>query len=106
MKNSLQKEDFELIISKATVDCYGLYEELSCISIYLQDELIFPFKINLLGLTLDVIAVTEQQNLPKLVVLRERAKYSIDMTNCEVVDKKSRNHLLIESYKHWFSLIF
>jgi len=106
MKNNFEKEDFEAIISKATVDCYGLYEELSCISIYLQDELNFPFKINLLGLTLDVIAVTEQQNLPKLVVLREGAKYSIDITDCEVVDRKTRNHLLVESYKHWFSLIF
>jgi len=106
MKNGLQKEDFGTIISEAMIDCYGLSEELFCLLTYLQEELLFPFKIHLLGLNLEVIAITEHQNVPRLVVLREGAKYSIDITDCEVVDKKSRNHLLIESFKHWFSLIF
>lgn len=86
MKNSLKKEDIDTIISEATIDCYGLHEELSCLLTSLQDELLFPFKIHLLGLSLDVIAITEQHNLPKLIVLREGTEYSIDIT--DILDLK------------------
>ncbi|MFX0095417.1 MAG: hypothetical protein ACFFBD_27020, partial [Candidatus Hodarchaeota archaeon] len=106
MNDRQREEELSNIIREATVDCYGLHEELLGLTTHLENNLTFPFKIKLLGLTLEAIDLTARYVLLKLVVLRKGTKYTIDLTDIEVSDKNSQNYLLIEAYNDWLSRIF
>lgn len=99
-------EELAVIIEEATVDSYGLDEQISSWAAYLEDELEFPFLVKVMGKTVQAIKIEEEYDCLKLVVLFDDKKYRVDITDVELGQSgifHARNELLLTAYRKWRS---
>jgi hypothetical protein len=105
-KPAFTPEELDAIAEEATIDAYGIDEELGSWAAYLEDELSFPFPVLVIGNLVQATGVEERGDMVKLRVKSAGANHWINLTDCEVVNvarDTSRNGLLLAAYRNWFS---
>nr|MDO8087071.1 calcium-binding protein [Candidatus Sigynarchaeum springense]MDO8118596.1 calcium-binding protein [Candidatus Sigynarchaeota archaeon] len=98
--------ELDAIVEEATIDSYGFDEELGSWAVYLEDELVFPFPVRVIGKAVQAIGVEERDGVVKLKVKSSDKQYWIDLLDVEIVKRAgetNRNELLILAYRRWFS---
>ena len=106
MRTPFSDEELAVIIEEATVDSYGLDEEISSWAAYLEDELEFPFPVKLLGKTFQAVKIEEKHDCLKLIVASKGKKYRADLNDVELGQSgplHARNELLLTAYRKWRS---
>jgi hypothetical protein len=98
--------ELDTIIEEATLDSYGLDEELCSWAMYLEDELVFPFPVKIIGKTVQVVGIEDGDGTLKFKIENESKIYKINVSDAEILvnpGEKNRNDLLIQAFRHWVS---
>lgn len=86
-----QKARWEAMIDEATVDCYGEYEEFAGILPTLEDRLEFTFQAKVVGETVEVIGLDEEQSSERrgiVAKVRKRGRqYTIALADLEALEQ-------------------
>jgi hypothetical protein len=100
-----QKTRWEAMIDEATVDCYDEYEEFAGMLATLEDRLGFPFQAKVLGETVEVIGLDEEQSSERRgVVARVRrggGQYAVALADLEPVEKDTETAEWLAAYRYW-----
>ena len=103
-ESKLSEEELDEMIADATVDAYGDYEEFMSMVCHLDSNMVFPFKAEVLGDTIEVTGIEANVSSPgRGVVARVRKKgkiYTIGLTEL-TVDPDSENAEWIEMLDYW-----
>lgn len=102
-----RKERFEEIL----VDCYGQYEELSAMNVYLEDALNFPFAAHWRdpdesghGELITVLGVADVDDRRGVLLQVRRSNGKERRVTAEQIwpkDKESVNALVLDDYRYW-----
>ena len=100
-----QKARWEAMIDEAIVDCYGEYEEFAGILATLEDRLEFPFQAKVLGETVEVIGLEEEQSSERRGVVanvRKRGRqYTIALADLEALEPDTETADWLAAYRYW-----
>ena len=103
-ERKLSDEELDEMISDATVDAYGDYEEFMSMVCHLDSNMVFPFKAKVLGDTVEVVGVEANMSSPgRGVVAKVRKKgkiYTIGLAEL-TVDPDSENTEWVEMFNYW-----
>ena len=98
------EEELDEMLADATVDAYGDYEEFMSIVCHLDSNMVFPFKAQVLGDTVEVLGIEANVSSPgRGVVANVRKKgkaYTIGLAEL-TVDPDSENAEWIEMLDYW-----
>jgi hypothetical protein len=100
-----QKARWEAMIDEATVDCYDEYEEFSGMLATLEDRLEFPFQAKVLGETVEVFGLDQEQSSERrgtVAKIRKRGRqYTIALADLEAVEKGTETAEWLAAYRYW-----
>lgn len=100
-----QKARWEAMIDEATVDCYGEYEAFAGILATLEDRLAFPFQAKVVGETVEVIGLDEEQSSERRGVVakvRKRGRqYTIALADLEALEQDTETADWLAAYRYW-----
>ena len=63
-QRKLSEEELDEMIADATVDAYGDYEEFMSIVCHLDSNMVFPFRAEVLGDTVEVLGIEANVSSP------------------------------------------
>jgi hypothetical protein len=103
--DAAQKARWEAMIDEAMVDCYDEYEAFAGMLATLEDRLAFPFRAQVLGETVEVIGLDEEQSSERRgVVARVRRggrQYAVALADLEAVEKDTETAEWLAVYWYW-----
>ena len=96
-------ERLEELIEEATIDCYDENEQHSGLLTIIGDEVVFPFKANVMG---DVVQITEMKWPDygyglQFTCEKNGATYEIDVSSIEWLEPLPEGFEWIEAYLSW-----
>ena len=95
------REQYDVMVEDATVDAYGEDEQLESWVAYLDDELQFPFEVNVVGQVGQATKVDLISGRVKLAMHMGNNEYWVDIPEVESVDASSHNSLLLAIFCAW-----
>jgi hypothetical protein len=104
-----QKARWAAMIAEATVDCYDEYEAFAGILATLEGRLEFPFQVKVLGETVEVIGLDEEQSSERRGVVakvRKRGRqYTVALADLRPVEKDTETAEWLAAYRYWLGAI-
>ena len=104
--DGLDKADVEQALEDATVDAYGDEEQHTGLLTAIQDELEFPFQVQVLGETVTVVDMEWPENDEfglDLVVERNGQRHRIEARSVNLLPPFPKGHLYLAAYLDWKS---
>lgn len=91
-------------IDEATVDCYGESEETSGLLTMIEDEVEFPFKTELLGVSITVegVELTDREEIVA-VCRRGSRRQMISLARLSLPSPPPHRAEWIAAYRQWYS---
>jgi hypothetical protein len=93
------------MIDEATVDCYDEYEEFAGMLATLEDRLEFPFQAKVLGETVEVFGLDEEQSGERHGVVakvrRGGGKYTVALADLEPIAEDTKTAEWLAAYRYW-----
>jgi hypothetical protein len=102
--DNLDKAEVHEAMENATVDAYGEYEQHTGLLTAIQDELQFPFKVEVLGETVTVVDMEWPKNDEfglDLVVERNGKLHRIEARSANLLPPYPEGHLYLAAYLNW-----
>lgn len=103
---ALDPTEMREALTNATVDAHDEYEQHTSLLTAIQDELAFPFRVEVLGATVEVVDVewpqTDEFGLD-LVVERQGQRHRIDARSANLLPPFPEGHLNLAAYLDWKS---
>jgi hypothetical protein len=100
-----QKVRWEAMIDEATVDCYNESEAFAGMLATLEDRLAFPFQAKVLGETVEVIGLDEEQSSERRGVVarvcRGGRQHAVALADLEAVEKDTETAEWLAAYRYW-----
>jgi hypothetical protein len=100
----LDKTEVEEALENATVDCYDEYEQHSGLLTAIQEELEFPFQVQMLGETVIVVDMEWPENDEfglDLVVERNGQRHRVEARSANLLPPFPKGHLFLAAYLDW-----
>jgi hypothetical protein len=104
--DGLDKADVEQALEDATVDAYGDDEQHTGVLTAIQDELEFPFQVQVLGETVTVVDMEWPENDEyglDLVVERNGHRHRVEARSADLLPPFPKGHLYLAAYLDWKS---
>lgn len=99
----LSKADLRAMLEDATVDACGEAEEISGIFGVLDQELELPFETQVLGVTVEVVALSQRGLGVFATCRRGRAEQRIELADLPIPSPAPLGAAWIAVYAHWAS---
>ena len=102
--DGLAKADVEQSLEDATVDAYGDDEQHTGLLTAIQDELEFPFQVQVLGETVTVVDMEWPENDEyglDLVVERNGQRHRVEARSANLLPPFPKGHLYLAAYLDW-----
>jgi hypothetical protein len=101
----MDEKRLQALIAKATVDCYGEYEEFWSLLTQLDDELRCPFAATALGDKVQVLGVDNDASSERrgvvVTVEKDGRSYAFPLSEIEPVKQTGHNAEWVAAYKLW-----
>lgn len=103
--STLDESDVREALDEATVDCYNdEHEQHTGLLTAIDDELQFPFNVQVMGQTVSVVDSAWPQDDPfglDLVVERDGKQYAIEARSAQLTQPYPEGHLFLAAYLDW-----
>ncbi len=100
-----KKVQWQAMIDEATVDCYDEHEAFAGMLATLEDRLEFPFQAKVLGETVEVMGLDEEQSHERRGVVakvrRGGRQHTLALADLEVVQKDTETAEWLAAYRYW-----
>jgi hypothetical protein len=100
-KKKLTDEEIEELVEKATVDCYGEYEQINGFACTLEDRLVFPLQAKVVGEEVEVIGIDMRGDEVIAICKRMGKKHTVNVSDLEIDYSKVKGYKWIEAYRIW-----
>lgn len=97
----LDEATLDELIERATVDCYGEDEELSCLYDTLTEELHLPFETIVLGATVLVESIELADRAIVALCSQDRHRQRIDLADVPIPVPPPEGWEWIKAYRRW-----
>lgn len=102
--SQLNLDDIQGAHEEATVDAYGDYEQHTGFMTALEDELVFPFTVKIMGETREVVGMAWPEDSEfglTFLIEHNGSEHRVDATSVEVLEPFPGGHLTLAAYLKW-----
>ena len=100
----LDRAEVQEAMDDAQIDCYGEYEQHTGLLTMIQNVLALPFNAQVLGDTVEIVAVEWPENDEfglDLIVERNGQRHRIDARSVDLLPPFPKGHLYLAAYLDW-----
>lgn len=96
------KRELDRMVEDATVDAYNEYEQINGLFCAIEQELVVPFSIEVLGVAarVEMVDLSDEEDI--VAICRNgRHKQTISLRHLETPDPPPEGWAWVEAYRHW-----